>query len=44
MVDWHLDKVTDLKDTFKSPELNEHPVEGDNRIIITGPSYGLQLA
>lgn len=44
MADWHVDEVTDLKDTFKLQEVNEHPVdyESENvRIIILGYSYGL---
>lgn len=32
LADWHLDKVIVLKDTFKLQEVNEHPVEGDNRL------------
>lgn len=44
LADWHVDEVTDLKDTFKLQEVNEHPVdyESENvRIIIWGYSYGL---
>lgn len=44
LADLHVDEVTDLKDTFKLQEVNEHPVdyESENvRIIILGYSYGL---